>query len=257
MAAPLLEGLAVAVAEGLIQAILAAAEAGAAGRRARGRRKRLNLRIGVVMVETSTLLVFLLAAFALLVVPGPSVLYVVARGVAQGRAAGFISALGVGTGALVHCRGRCGRVVGAAGGVWRSPRSSTSAPPTSSTSVCGRCSRAKRTVRRRLLRHVDCGVFAQGAVVEALNPKTARLLPRLPAPVRRSRARLGRRPDAPARRSLRRARRLHRRCVCAGGGHRRRLAACPPRVVLVQRDVTGTTDLGLGVSTALAGAIGK
>lgn len=52
--------------------------------------------------DTATLLVFLLAALALLLIPGPAVLYIVARGIQQGRAAGVVSALGVGAGGLVH-----------------------------------------------------------------------------------------------------------------------------------------------------------
>ena len=54
------------------------------------------------MPEPSTILLFLGASMALLLVPGPSVLYVVARTVEQGRRAGLVSVLGVETGALVH-----------------------------------------------------------------------------------------------------------------------------------------------------------
>ena len=42
------------------------------------------------------------AALLLLVTPGPAVLYIVARSVDQGRAAGLVSALGVHAGTLVH-----------------------------------------------------------------------------------------------------------------------------------------------------------
>ena len=45
---------------------------------------------------------FALAALALLVIPGPSVLYVVTRSVEQGRRAGLVSVLGLHTGTLVH-----------------------------------------------------------------------------------------------------------------------------------------------------------
>lgn len=54
------------------------------------------------MPSTSTLLVFMLATLALLVVPGPSVVYVVTRTVQHGRAAGLLSMLGLETGALMH-----------------------------------------------------------------------------------------------------------------------------------------------------------
>jgi threonine/homoserine/homoserine lactone efflux protein len=46
--------------------------------------------------------VFVATALALLVIPGPAVLYITARSAAQGRRAGLISLLGVHTGSVVH-----------------------------------------------------------------------------------------------------------------------------------------------------------
>ena len=46
--------------------------------------------------------VFSLASLALLVVPGPSVLYIVTRGITQGRMAGLASVLGVHVGTTFH-----------------------------------------------------------------------------------------------------------------------------------------------------------
>src|SRR5919197_2059339 len=57
------------------------------------------------MVSPSTLGLFALAAGALIVVPGPAVLYIVARSVHQGRRAGLVSALGVAAGGVVHVAG--------------------------------------------------------------------------------------------------------------------------------------------------------
>ena len=54
------------------------------------------------MPEPATFLLFAGAALALLVVPGPSVIYIVTRGIHQGRAAALISVLGVTTATLVH-----------------------------------------------------------------------------------------------------------------------------------------------------------
>ena len=54
------------------------------------------------MPDLSRLLVFSLACTVLIVVPGPSVAYVVARTVRQGRKAGLVSALGIEVGGLVH-----------------------------------------------------------------------------------------------------------------------------------------------------------
>ncbi|MEM7501745.1 MAG: LysE family translocator [Pseudomonadota bacterium] len=54
------------------------------------------------MPDLSVLLSFVVAALILLVIPGPGVVYVVARTVSQGRAAGLVSVLGLSAGALVH-----------------------------------------------------------------------------------------------------------------------------------------------------------
>src|SRR5579859_3093143 len=52
--------------------------------------------------ELLTLLLFLTAALALNVTPGPDMLYVLARGAQQGRKAGIISALGIATGCVIQ-----------------------------------------------------------------------------------------------------------------------------------------------------------
>jgi threonine/homoserine/homoserine lactone efflux protein len=48
------------------------------------------------------LLLFVTAAIVLLVIPGPAVLYIIARSVDQGRKAGLASCSGIATGGLVH-----------------------------------------------------------------------------------------------------------------------------------------------------------
>jgi threonine/homoserine/homoserine lactone efflux protein len=50
----------------------------------------------------STLPVFIAASVALLVIPGPAVLFIVARSGAQGTRAGLVSVLGVHTATIVH-----------------------------------------------------------------------------------------------------------------------------------------------------------
>lgn len=50
----------------------------------------------------SDLLLFITAALILLFIPGPAVLYIVARSVEQGRRAGLASASGIATGTLAH-----------------------------------------------------------------------------------------------------------------------------------------------------------
>lgn len=54
------------------------------------------------MPPFSSLLVFLLAALVLLLIPGPAVLYIVTRSVAQGRKAGMASVLGIELATLCH-----------------------------------------------------------------------------------------------------------------------------------------------------------
>ena len=54
------------------------------------------------MFEWTSLATFMLAAGLLIVVPGPAVLYVVARSVDQGKLAGIVSVLGIALGAVVH-----------------------------------------------------------------------------------------------------------------------------------------------------------
>jgi len=54
------------------------------------------------MPDASTLLLFVGASLALLVIPGPAVLFLVTRSVDQGRRAGLVSMLGVETGTFAY-----------------------------------------------------------------------------------------------------------------------------------------------------------
>lgn len=54
------------------------------------------------MPSATLLLGFVAAALVVLLIPGPGVLYTVARSVGQGRRAGLVSVLGLSIGALVH-----------------------------------------------------------------------------------------------------------------------------------------------------------
>jgi threonine/homoserine/homoserine lactone efflux protein len=56
----------------------------------------------IVTPGAANLGLFLAAALVLLVIPGPAVLYIFARSVEQGRAAGFVSILGIHAATLVH-----------------------------------------------------------------------------------------------------------------------------------------------------------
>jgi threonine/homoserine/homoserine lactone efflux protein len=50
----------------------------------------------------ASLLLFISAALLLLLIPGPAVFYIVGRSIGHGRSAGLVSALGIGVGSLVH-----------------------------------------------------------------------------------------------------------------------------------------------------------
>src|ERR1700682_2485099 len=54
------------------------------------------------MPDSHSLILFLAAGLALNFTPAPDMLYVAARGASEGRAAGIVSALGIGAGTLVH-----------------------------------------------------------------------------------------------------------------------------------------------------------
>lgn len=57
------------------------------------------------MPDAHSLLVFVGAGLLLNVTPGPDLLYILGRSVSQGRSAGVISAIGIGTGCLFHVAG--------------------------------------------------------------------------------------------------------------------------------------------------------
>jgi threonine/homoserine/homoserine lactone efflux protein len=127
------------------------------------------------MPDSSTLLLFAAAALALIVVPGPAVLYIVAQSIDRGRLAGFVSALGIAVGGLVH-------VTAAAIGLSSLLVSSATAFAVVKYAGAGyliglglytlfvrKEKLAAEVPRERRLRRR----FGQGMVVNVLNPKTA------------------------------------------------------------------------------------
>ena len=127
------------------------------------------------MPEPGTFLVFALTALALVLMPGPNVIYIVTRGVDQGRRAGLASALGVETATLVH-------VAAAAAGV--SALLASSAAAFEVVKYAGAAYLAYLGVRT-LLSGDGLGsgdsppparlgrVYTEGFVVNLLNPKVA------------------------------------------------------------------------------------
>ena len=143
------------------------------------------------MPNPTTFGVFAIAALALIVVPGPSVLYVVTRGLEQGRRAGVVGALGNGLGSMVH-------VTAAALGL--SALLVSSATAFTVVKYVGAAYLVLLGLRELLrrgggesaavrLRPASLRrVFWQGTLVSALNPKTAlfflALLPQFTDPAR-------------------------------------------------------------------------
>src|ERR1700674_4926065 len=123
----------------------------------------------------SSLLLFVSAAVVLLVIPGPAVLYVTSRSIGQGRSAGFVSALGIGAGTLVHA---------AAAAVGLSALLMSSAIAFGVVKYLGAAyliylgiQKLRRDESPKLSQDAPrtklSRVFGQGVVVNILNPKTA------------------------------------------------------------------------------------
>jgi threonine/homoserine/homoserine lactone efflux protein len=209
-----------------------------------------------VIPDPASLALFVVAALALLLVPGPAVLYVVARSIDQGRRAGLASVLGIHVGTVVHI---AAATVGLSALVVSSAVAFTAVKIAGAVYLIGLglwtlFSRRPETEMalggERNLRRA----FAQGIVVNVLNPKTAlfflAFLPQFVDPDAAYPAvqiavlgllfvLLGLVTDSVW-------------AIAAGtaGGLLRRSR----RFVRTQRYVTGTVYVGLGVATALAGS---
>lgn len=129
------------------------------------------------MPTTATLGVFIVAALALLVVPGPSVLYLVTQSIAAGRRGGMAAMLGVQTAGAVH-------VLFAAAGL--SAIIASSATAFAILKYAGAAyliwMGARRLLGGESIGHVAAGadsttsqrrLFRQGFIVNLLNPKSA------------------------------------------------------------------------------------
>jgi threonine/homoserine/homoserine lactone efflux protein len=127
------------------------------------------------MPSLATLTVFVAAALALLLVPGPAVFYIVTRSVSQGRRAGLISAIGIHTGSVIH-------VLGAAFGL--SAVLASSAMAFAAIKYAGAAYLVWLGAQKLLGRGAalpeaetppisSARLFVQGVVVQTLNPKTA------------------------------------------------------------------------------------
>jgi threonine/homoserine/homoserine lactone efflux protein len=199
--------------------------------------------------------VFVLAALALLLVPGPAVLYVVARSVEHGRRAGLVSVLGIHVGTLAHI---AAATLGLSALVLSSAVAFTAVKVAGAVYLIGLglwtllSKRAEPEVALGGVRNLR-RAFAQGVVVNVLNPKTAlfflAFLPQFVDPNATHPAAqiaflgvlfalLGLVTDS-----------LWALAAGTAGGMLRRSR----RFVKAQRYVTGSVYVGLGVATALVG----
>ena len=128
-----------------------------------------------MLPEPGRLAVFVVAALALLIVPGPAVLYVVTRSIHQGRRAGLASVLGIHVGTLVH-------IAAATAGL--SALILSSAIAFTAVKIAGAAYLVGLGLWTLFGRHGEVEIrvggerrlrraFAQGIVVNVLNPKTA------------------------------------------------------------------------------------
>jgi threonine/homoserine/homoserine lactone efflux protein len=128
-----------------------------------------------MLIAPSSLVLFMTGAMLLLLVPGPAVLYITSRSIGLGRAAGLVSAMGIAVGTLFHAAAatlglsallvssasafRFVKYAGAAYLIYLGIR----------TLRGGDTADLDPSAERRSLR----SIFAQGVLVNLLNPKTA------------------------------------------------------------------------------------
>jgi threonine/homoserine/homoserine lactone efflux protein len=206
--------------------------------------------------DPDRLAVFVVAALALLVVPGPAVLYIVARSIHEGRRAGLASVLGIHVGTLVHI---AAATLGLSALIVSSAIAFTAVKIAGAVYLVGLglwtlfSRRAEPDIAlggERNLRRA----FAQGIVVNVLNPKTALFFlaflpqfvdPNAPHPALQIAflgvlfALLGLVTDS-----------IWALAAGTAGG----VLRSSRRFVRTQRYVTGTVYVGLGVVTAFAGS---
>src|SRR5215467_7880369 len=128
-----------------------------------------------MLISHSSLLLFVTGAAILLAIPGPAIMYIVSRSIGQGRAAGLVSAMGIATGTLLHV---------AAATLGLSALLASSALAFQFVKYLGAAYLiylGVRTLRRDDSQLVEATkgdrrllhIFAQGVLVNLLNPKTA------------------------------------------------------------------------------------
>ncbi|MEO8606964.1 MAG: LysE family translocator [Chloroflexota bacterium] len=208
------------------------------------------------MPQLVNLSLFVTASLALLLTPGPAVMYIVTRSVDQGRKAGFVSVLGIEVGTLFHI---------AAAALGLSALLASSALLFDTVKYLGAAYLIYMGIRKLLskdgLAEVEINkqqnlpqIFRQGVIVNVLNPKTAlfflAFLPQFVDPARGS---------VPVQMLMLGL--IFVLLASTTDGMYALLAGTfggwlksSTHFLKVQRYVTGTVYIGLGVVTALAGS---
>jgi threonine/homoserine/homoserine lactone efflux protein len=128
-----------------------------------------------MLISHSSLLLFVTGGAVLLMIPGPAVMYVVSRSIGHGRAAGLVSVMGIVVGTLLHV---------AAATLGLSALLASSALAFQFVKYLGAAYLIYlgiRTLRRDESQLMEAAngerrlghIFAQGVLVNLLNPKTA------------------------------------------------------------------------------------
>lgn len=208
------------------------------------------------MFDAASLTIFISATIILIVVPGPSILYIVARSLEQGRMAGIISSLGINLSGIPH-------VIFAAFGL--SAILMKSALAFSIIKYLGAIyliylgirtltSKAQNPNVQNVQAMNHSKLFSQGFLVGLLNPKTAlfflAFLPQFVDPTR-----------APAVQQIIFLGILFLTFSLIGtfayaliAGTVRQLLSRSLRVARIQKYVAGTTYIALGLTTAFSGS---
>ena len=208
------------------------------------------------MPNLQTVWLFCLAATALIVIPGPAVLYIVAQSVGQGRRAGLVSASGVASGGLVHV---FAAAVGLSGLLLSSATAFTAVKFAGAAYLIYLGGRRLLGLEPSALVTIEEGrstreLYRDGAVVNILNPKTAlffyAFLPQFLDPDRGSVAL-----QALVLGALFVTIALISDSIWAlGSGSAAQWLRDRPIAVKVERWVSGTVLVGLGAAAALTGA---
>lgn len=122
------------------------------------------------MPSPETLLFFAATTLVLLLVPGPSVLFIVARTLEHGRRGGLTSMLGVESGALLHV---LAATVGLGALVAASPDALLALKLAGAAYLVWMGVRTLRGAAQEATPAASGKLYRQGLLVDALNPKTA------------------------------------------------------------------------------------